>query len=185
VEDVEGPPRRVAAFFRRDTLNREHCQEPQNFYVTDGEQAGFLICSMHVGPWNVTPAVMLPTMTSEKIVPVILIVEDEASVRMSAVGMLEDAGFRMIEAANNDEALELLSADSDVQLLFTDINMPGTIDGLALARQVHDRWPHVGIMVASGMKLPHPEELPEGSRFERKPYNPDTVVRHARELTSA
>ena len=99
-------------------------------------------------------------MISERTVPVILIVEDEALVRLSAVGMLEDAGFRMIEAVNSDEALELLAADSDVQLLFTDVNMPGTIDGLALARQVHDRWPHIGIMVASAKQVRQPEELP-------------------------
>jgi CheY-like chemotaxis protein len=86
---------------------------------------------------------MLPNMRSEKIVPVVLIVEDEALVRLSAVGMLEDAGFRTIEAANGDQALELLVADSNVQLLFTDVNMPGIIDGLVLARQVHDRWPHI------------------------------------------
>jgi CheY-like chemotaxis protein len=67
---------------------------------------------------------MLPTMTSERIAPVILVVEDEALVRFAAVGMLEDAGFRMIEAVNGDQALELLAADCDVQLLFTDINMP-------------------------------------------------------------
>jgi CheY-like chemotaxis protein len=124
-------------------------------------------------------------MRSEKIVPVILIVEDEALVRLSAVGMLEDAGFRTIEAASGDEALELLVADSDVQLLFTDVNMPGIIDGLVLARQVHDRWPHIGIVVASAKKEPQLGELPVGSRFERKPYNVDMVVRHARELTSA
>ena len=128
---------------------------------------------------------MLPNMRSEKIVPVVLIVEDEALVRLSAVGMLEDAGFRTIEAANGDEALELLTADSDVQLLFTDVNMPGIIDGLVLARQVHDRWPQIGIMVASAKKEPQLGELPVGSRFERKPYNVDMVVRHARELTSA
>ena len=128
---------------------------------------------------------MLANMTSEQIVPVILIVEDEALVRLSAVDMFEDAGFRMIEAVNSEQALELLAADSDVQLLFTDVNMPGTIDGLALARQVRDRWPHIGIMIASGKQSPQPEELPAGSRFEQKPYNADTVVRHARELTSA
>src|SRR5580704_14242736 len=128
---------------------------------------------------------MLANMTSEKIVPVILIVEDEALVRLSAVDMLEDAGFRMIEAVNSEQALELLAADSDVQLLFTDVNMPGTIDGLALARQVRDRWPHIGIMIASGKQEPQPEKLPAGSRFEQKPYSTDMVVRHARELTSA
>jgi two-component system, response regulator PdtaR len=128
---------------------------------------------------------MLPNMTCERIVPVILIVDDEALVRLSAVGMLEDAGFRMIEAGSGDEALELLTADSDVQLLFTDVNMPGTIDGLALARRVHDRWPHISILVASAKRAPQPEELPVGSRFEQKPYCSETVVRHARELTSA
>jgi|ERR1700728_2538067 CheY-like chemotaxis protein len=128
---------------------------------------------------------MLPTMTSERIVPVILIVEDEALVRLAAVGMLEDAGFRMIEAANSDQALELLAADSDVQLLFTDVSMPGAIDGLALARLVRGRWPHIAIMVASAKRVSQPGQLPVGSRFEQKPYSLDTVVRHARELTAA
>jgi CheY-like chemotaxis protein len=117
--------------------------------------------------------------------PVVLIVEDEALVRLSAVGMLEDAGFRMIEAVNGDDALELLEADSDVQLLFTDVNMPGAINGLALAKRVHDRWPHIRIMVASARPMSQPNELPAGSRFEQKPYSADTMVRHARELTSA
>jgi len=99
--------------------------------------------------------------------------------------MLEDAGFLMIEAVNSDQALELLASNSDVQLLFTDVNMPGAIDGLALARQVHDRWPQIRIMVASAKQEPKPEELPVGSRFEQKPYSLDTVVRHARELTLA
>ena len=124
-------------------------------------------------------------MSFDRTVPVILVVEDEALVRLAAVSMLEDAGFRMIEAVNGDQALELLTADSDVQLLFTDVNMPGTINGLALARQVRARWPHIGIMVASAKQVPQLEELPAGSRFEQKPYSIDAVVRHARELTSA
>src|SRR5271170_2167328 len=117
---------------------------------------------------------MLPNMTSDKIIPVVLIVEDEALVRLSAVGMLEDAGFRMIEAVNSREVLELLAADSDVQLLFTDVNMPGAIDGLALAHEVHDRWPQIPIMVASAKREPQPGDLPVGSRFEHKPYSLDT-----------
>src|ERR1700729_531842 len=112
---------------------------------------------------------MLANMTSEQIVPVILIVEDEALVRLSAVDMLEDAGFRMIEAVNSEQALELLAADSDVQLLFTDVNMPGTIDGLALARQVRDRWPHIGIMIASGKRTPLPAEKRQPARQSRCP----------------
>jgi len=128
---------------------------------------------------------MLPIMVSERIAPVILVVEDEALVRLAAVGMLEDAGFRMIEAVDGDQALELLAADSDIQLLFTDVTMPGTIDGLALARHVRDRWPHIAIMIVSAKQMAHAEQLPAGCRFERKPYSPDTMVRHARELTSA
>jgi two-component system, response regulator PdtaR len=144
-----------------------------------------LIYSMPAGRWNVTPQRALATMIVEKIVPVILVVEDEALVRLAAVGMLEDAGFRMVEAANGEQAIELLAADSDVQLLFTDVTMPGAIDGIALARQVRDRWPHIAIMVVSAKRVPQSEELPAGSRFELKPYSPETVVRHARELTSA
>jgi two-component system, response regulator PdtaR len=82
--------------------------------------------------------------------PAILIVEDEGLVRLLGVDTFVDAGFRVIEAINGDVALGLLEADSDVQLLFTDVSMPGKMDGLALAREVHDRWPHIGIMVVSG-----------------------------------
>lgn len=124
-------------------------------------------------------------MISQRTVPVILVVDDEALVRFATVGIFEDAGFRMVEAVSGDQALELLTADSDVQLLFTDVTMPGAIDGLALARQVRDRWPHIAIMIVSAKPVPHAEELPAGSRFEQKPYSPDTVIRHARELTTA
>jgi CheY-like chemotaxis protein len=129
---------------------------------------------------------VLPEVTSLTRLPaLILIVEDDALVRLSGVGIFIDAGFRMIEAMNSEEALESLETSSDVQLLFTDVDMPGMIDGLALARQVHDRWPHIGIIVASGQSAPQTHELPAGARFHRKPYSPDAVVRHARELTAA
>jgi CheY-like chemotaxis protein len=65
------------------------------------------------------------------------------------------------------------------------VNMPGAIDGLALARQVSRRWPHIGIIVVSGQSKPQPHELPAGARFHCKPYDPDIVVRHARELMAA
>jgi two-component system, response regulator PdtaR len=133
---------------------------------------------------NVISWRLFPPVTPEKIGSVILVVEDEALVRLAAVGVLKDAGFRMIEAANSARALEILAADSNVQLLFTDVNMPGAIDGLALARLVHIRWPYIAILIASGKRSPEPEELPAGSRFEQKPYSPDTIVRHARELTA-
>jgi CheY-like chemotaxis protein len=126
---------------------------------------------------------MLPNMISQKADPVILIVEDETLVRLSAVGTLEDAGFRIVEAANSDEALQFLAADFEIQLLFTDVNMPGPINGLALARQVRDHWPHIGIIIASANRVSQGEEMPANARFEQKPYSLDAVIRHARELT--
>jgi len=129
---------------------------------------------------------MLSAVTSLSHIPaVILIVENEALVRLSGVGIFADAGFRMIEAANSDDALESLVANPDVQLLFTDVNMPGATDGLALSRQVRDRWPHIGIIVVSGQSIPQAHEMPAGARFVRKRYDADTVVRHARELMAA
>jgi CheY-like chemotaxis protein len=115
----------------------------------------------------------------------VLIVEDEALVRAMGAVIFADAGFRVIEAVNGEEALEFLNADAEVRLIFTDVSLPGKIDGLALARQVRDRWPHIGIIVVSGQLMPQPYELPSGGRFHRKPYDPDAVVRHARELTAA
>jgi CheY-like chemotaxis protein len=116
-------------------------------------------------------------------IPAILIVEDEGLVRLLGVGTFTDAGFRVIEAFNGDDALGLLESDSDVQLLFTDVSMPGKMDGLALAREVHDRWPHIGIMVVSGQSISETHELPAGCRFLRKPYCPEAAVKHAHEMT--
>lgn len=117
-------------------------------------------------------------------IPAILIVENEALVRLLGVGTFADAGFRVIEANNADDAFGLLEADFDVQLLFTDVSMPGKMNGLALASEVHDRWPHIGIMVVSGHSIPETHELPTGCRFLRKPYFPESVVRHAHEMTA-
>ncbi len=134
---------------------------------------------------NGIPQCVLPLPSLPRLAASILIVEDEALVRVLAAGMFADAGFRVLEAANSDEALEFLDAGADVRLLFTDVNMPGTIDGLALARQVHDRWPHIGIIVVSVTLMPQSHDLPIGCRFYRKPYDVNTVVRQARELTAA
>jgi CheY-like chemotaxis protein len=126
--------------------------------------------------WNGNLTRVLSAMTN---IPAILIVENEALVRLSGVGTFAD-GFRVIEAINCDDALGLLEVDSDVQLLFTDVSMPGKMNGLALAQEVHERWPHIGIMVVSGQSVSE-SQLPSGSRFFRKPYCPDSVVRHAHE----
>ena len=90
---------------------------------------------------------------------------------MTAADELGDAGFQVLEAANADVALAVLEVRSDeVQVLFTDIDMPGSMDGMALAEQVHQRWPHVLLLISSGYARPHPDEIPDNGHFVPKPY---------------
>jgi CheY-like chemotaxis protein len=115
--------------------------------------------------------------------PVVLLVEDEPLVRMTAADELEEAGFQVLEAANADVALKVLEARSDeIQVLFTDVNMPGSMDGMALAERVYQRWPHVLLLISSGYARPHPGEIPEHGRFMPKPYRGATLVRHITEM---
>jgi CheY-like chemotaxis protein len=115
--------------------------------------------------------------------PVVLLVEDEPLVRMTAADELEEAGFQVLEAANADVALKVLEARSDeVQVLFTDVNMPGSMDGMALAERVYQRWPHVLLLICSGYARPHPDEIPDHGRFMPKPYRGATLVRHITEM---
>ena len=114
--------------------------------------------------------------------PVILVVEDEAIIRMEAVQMLEDAGFAVVEACNAHDALVILDSRTDVRVVFTDINMPGTWDGMRLAQIVRGRWPPIHLIVTSGLMSPDPHDLPLNGRFIPKPYNPAYVVATIREL---
>ena len=99
-----------------------------------------------------------------------LVVEDEPLVRMTAADELEEAGFQVLEAANADVALTVLEARSDeVQVLFTDVNMPGSMAGMALAEQVHQRWPHFWLLISSGCARPNPDEIPDCGQFMLKP----------------
>src|SRR4051794_37706009 len=108
---------------------------------------------------------------------VILLVEDETLVRMIASDVLtEDAGCRVIEAGNADEALTLLEVRHDVRLVFTDVDMPGWLNGYALARIVDMRWPGIGVIVASGLNGPGIGDLPKKARFLPKPYSPSTLL---------
>jgi CheY-like chemotaxis protein len=113
---------------------------------------------------------------------VILVVEDEALIRMGAVQMLEDAGFVVVEASNADAAIKILEDRSDIRAVFTDINMPGTLDGLRLARAIRGRWPPIHILLTSGLITPNQDEFPENGRFIRKPYKAENVVATIREL---
>src|ERR1700721_4006147 len=115
----------------------------------------------------------MPVGTDCKKGSVILIVEDETLTRWGAVKMTEDAGFEVLEAANADEAIEILESRDDIRVVFTDIHMPGSMDGLKLAHAVRDRWPPIEIIVTSGLSLVDvPQVLPERGIFFPKPYTP-------------
>jgi CheY-like chemotaxis protein len=114
--------------------------------------------------------------------PVVLIVEDEFLLRMDAVDMIAAAGFEVVEAANADEAIEILEARRDITVVFTDIQMPGSMDGLKLAQAVRGRWPPIKIIATSGLVHVSETDLPEGGRFLPKPYNPMQVTGVLREL---
>jgi CheY-like chemotaxis protein len=111
----------------------------------------------------------------------VLIVEDEPLVRMSAVKIIEDAGFEVVEAASADEAMRILECRSDIRVVFTDIHMPGSMDGLKLAHAVRNRWPPIKIIVTSGRDLIAEQVLPEGGRFFSKTYNPIEILDALRE----
>lgn len=107
---------------------------------------------------------------------VVLVVEDEALVRLDAIETLEDAGFRVIEAANADEAIAILEARRDIRVVLTDIQMPGSMDGLRLAATIHTRWPPIALIVTSGRNFVRERDLPEHGRFLPKPYNGSRLV---------
>jgi DNA-binding NtrC family response regulator len=115
--------------------------------------------------------------------PAVLIVEDEPLVRLGAVRAIEDAGFEVIEAANADEAILILENRGDIRVVFTDIHMPGSIDGLKLAHAVRNRWPPIKIIVTSGHGPVSEQDLPEGGRFFAKPYDSTQITDTIREWT--
>ncbi len=112
----------------------------------------------------------------------VLVVEDEMLLRMRAVDIVEDAGFTPIEAVNADEALAILESRSDVDLLFTDIQMPGSMDGLKLAHAVHERWPSIKIILVSGKLTPTDSERPADSRFFGKPLEVKQMIAEIQEM---
>lgn len=118
-------------------------------------------------------------------IPVLLIVEDEPLLRMMAVDLAEDAGFEVVEAANATVAVAILERRSDIRLVFTDIDMPGGMDGMRLAACIRDRWPPIEIILTSGQARPSSSEMPERSVFFPKPYRHEQLVRKMRELTTA
>src|SRR6201998_1795029 len=118
-------------------------------------------------------------------VPNVLVVEDEMVLRMRAVDIVEDAGFRPVEAVNADEAISILESRSDISLLFTDIQMPGSIDGLRLAHAVHERWPSIKIILVSGQMKPSDTARPENSRFFGKPLSVEQMITELQAMVGA
>lgn len=108
--------------------------------------------------------------------PTVLVVEDEILIRMGIVDSLVDAGFSVLEAGNAAQAIKVLEAHSEIAFLFTDIDMPGTMDGLKLAAAVRDRWPPIKIVITSGHVKMRAEDLPVDGEFVVKPYDCIQVV---------
>jgi CheY-like chemotaxis protein len=108
--------------------------------------------------------------------PIVLVVEDEPLLRINAVDMIEAAGFAVLEAGTADEAIAILESRNDIRVVFTDIQMPGSMDGLKLARAVRGRWPPIKIVTTSGRVNVTLDDLPDGGRFLPKPYTPAQIA---------
>lgn len=113
---------------------------------------------------------------------VILIVEDDQLLKLLTVEMVEEAGFVAVEAGSADEAVAILESRLDIALVLTDIDMPGSMDGLKLAHAVRNRWPPIKIIVVSGGVRPLEVDLPIHSRFFAKPYGSDAIISEIRSL---
>jgi two-component system, response regulator PdtaR len=116
--------------------------------------------------------------------PVVLVVEDDVLLRWTAVAIIEDAGFDIVEAGTGIEAISILEKRSDIRTVFTDVEMPGSINGLQLAHLISTRWPSIGIMATSGQFRLRDDDLPEGARFLHKPYAVSHLTDTLRELTA-
>jgi len=112
----------------------------------------------------------------------ILIVENEPLIRMDLADMLEELGYSVLEAANADEAIAILESEPAVTAVVTDVDMPGTMDGLALTFVVRNRWPPCHLIVVSGHRRPNTGNMPAGSRFIRKPLGTSDLQRTLAEL---
>src|SRR5271166_962486 len=115
---------------------------------------------------------------------VIIVTEDESALRMLATEVLTEAGYTVVEAARADDALAIMKSRA-VDVLFTDVQMPGSMDGLELARHVRRHWPRVAVLIASGNKGPFSTEMPDGSRFFHKPYSTSQLLADVRGLIAA
>ncbi len=109
------------------------------------------------------------------VMAIVLVVDDEVLIRMNAADLVEEAGVTALEAANADEAIQTLVTRSDIYAVFSDVQMPGTMDGVRLLQVIRDRWPPVRLVLTSGKSLPEDADLPNGSVFVPKPYGIEEV----------
>ncbi|MNS08189.1 Blue-light-activated histidine kinase [compost metagenome] len=124
-------------------------------------------------------------MTKDVSPSIVLVVEDELMLRMRAVDIVQDAGFESIEAISADEAIAILESRDDVSCLFTDIQMPGSMDGLKLAHLTHARWPHIKIILVSGQIAVSDADKPEDSRFFPKPLEVEQMVAELQDMVGS
>jgi two-component system, response regulator PdtaR len=113
----------------------------------------------------------------------VLVVEDEPLIRICVAATIEEAGFKVYEAANADEAVGLLAECGDIRVLFTDVEMPGSMDGVALAHYAHSYRP-IKIIVTSGRRHIAEKDLPPTAVFVEKPYRPSHVLETLREIAT-
>ncbi len=107
---------------------------------------------------------------------VVLVVEDSPIIRMGAVELVLSAGYEALQARDADEAIRILESRSDIDLVFTDVQMPGTMDGIRLSHYIRERWPPVKLILASGNAILEESSLPKGSGFFAKPYVDNAIV---------
>ncbi|WP_144759508.1 response regulator [Methylobacterium dankookense] len=115
---------------------------------------------------------------------VILVVEDEPLQLMMAVDLVETAGFDVVEARSADEAVRILENRLDIRVVFTDIDMPGGVDGMKLAATIRDRWPPIELIIISGKQRLQPKDLPARGVFFSKPYKRDEVTKALQRFAS-
>jgi CheY-like chemotaxis protein len=114
---------------------------------------------------------------------VVLVVEDEALLRWNTVAVIEEAGFEVVEAADAIEAISILEKRLDIRVVFTDVQMPGSMDGLRLAHLISTRWPPIRIIATSGRLRLRDDDLPQGGRYLAKPYATSELTGMLHELT--
>lgn len=108
-------------------------------------------------------------------IPIALVVDDDPLILMDTADMIADEGYAVVEAKTADQAYDFLDRHSSLQLLFTDVQMPGELDGFDLARVVAERWPHICVVIASGEADPGPGDIPDNAAFISKPFTAELV----------